>query len=409
MDQQILEKYARLVVKFGVNIQKNQTLVLSSPIECAYFARLISEAAYQEGARDVVMIWGDEKSDKIRFKNAPEEVFDEFPSWTQDLYLSTARKNAAYISIAASDPELFKDVLPRRLAAAQKSRKTALLEFNERTMSNRNTWCVISVPTASWAAKVFPGMPEDQALSALWDAILQAVRADQPDPAAAWELHKGNLKKSLDFLNGHRFKYLKYRNSLGTDVQIELPDNHVWLGGSDYTPEGLEFIANLPTEEVFTLPKRDGVNGTVVSSMPLNHNGNLIDGFSLTFSEGRVTSFLARQGYEVLKSILDTDEGSSFLGEVALVPYDSPISNTGILFYNTLFDENASCHLALGKAYPVSIQGGEDMTREQLDAAGANNSLTHADFMVGTADLSIIGIRHDGSEIPVFVEGNFAF
>lgn len=409
MNQQLLEKYARLVVKSGVNIQKNQTLVVSSPIECAAFARLISEVAYKEGARDVVMNWNDELSTKIRFMNAPEEVFSEFPSWTKDLYLSTVRNDAAYISIMAADPELLKDVAAHRVATSQKARKLALTEFNDRTMSNRNTWCVVSVPTASWASKVFPDVSEDQAVSALWESILQAVRADQDDPVAAWNDHQENLKKSLDFLNGHAFKYLKYSNSLGTDVTVELPENHLWLGGSDFTPEGLEFIANMPTEEVYTLPKRDGVNGTVFSAMPLHYNGSLIDAFSLTFVDGKVTEFTAKQGYDVLKNLLDTDEGSSFLGEVALVPYNSPISNTGILFYNTLFDENAACHLAFGKAYPVCVKDGEKMTREELNAVGANDSLTHEDFMVGTADLNIMGIKHDGTEVPVFINGNFAF
>ncbi len=409
MNQQLLEKYARLVVKSGVNIQKNQILVLSSPIECAYFARLISEVAYKEGARDVVIIWGDELYAKIRYMNAPEDVFSEFPSWTQDLYLSTVRKDAAYISIAAADPELLKDIPANRVAAAQKARKIALAEFNDRTMSNRNTWCVVSVPTVSWATMVFPDVSEDRAISLLWDSIIKSVRADQDDPVAAWAKHQTNLQKSLDFLNGHDFRYLRYKNSLGTEMTIELPEGHLWLGGSDYTPEGREFIANMPTEEVYTLPKRDGVNGTVFSSMPLNHNGSLIDKFSLTFKKGKIIEFTAEQGYDVLKSLIETDEGSSFLGEVALVPYDSPISNTGILFYNTLFDENASCHLAIGKAYPVCLKDGENKTRAELNALGANDSLTHVDFMVGTSDLTITGIRHDGVEVPVFVNGNFAF
>ncbi len=409
MNRKMLEKYALMVVKAGVNIQPNQLLVLNAPIECAPFARMISEAAYKEGARDVIMVWGDELSTKIRFQNAPEAVFDEFPGWTKDMYTLCARNNAAFVSISADDPELLKDVSSDRISAAQKAKRRALQEFNDRTMNNRNTWCVISVPSVNWAQKVFPDTPEDEAVSKLWGAILKAVRADQEDPMAAWETHKKNLKKSLDFLNGFDFKYLKYSNGLGTDLTIELPENHLWLGGSDYTPEGLEFIANMPTEEVYTLPKRDGVNGIVHSSMPLNYNGNLIDGFSLTFTEGKITGFSAKQGYDILKGLIETDEGASYLGEVALVPHDSPISNTGILFYNTLFDENASCHLAIGKAYPVCIKGGENMTREQLNALGANDSLTHVDFMVGTSDLCITGIRQDGTAVPVFVDGNFPF
>lgn len=409
MNKKMLEKYARMVVKSGVNLQPSQTLVLNSPIECAYFARMIAEAAYEEGARDVVMVWGDELSTKIRFQYAPEEVFSEFPTWTKDMYTDCARNNATFISISASDPELLKEVPPNRVSAAQKARTTALQEFNDRTMNNRNTWCVISVPSVGWASKVFPEAAEGQAITLLWDSILSAVRADQDDPVAAWEAHKINLKKSLDFLNGCDFRYLKYSNGLETNLTIELPKNHLWLGGSDYTPEGLEFIANMPTEEVYTLPKRDGVNGIVHSSMPLNYNGNLIEDFSLTFINGRITEFTAKRGYEILKGLIDTDEGASYLGEVALVPHDSPISNTGILFYNTLFDENASCHLAIGKAYPVCIKDGENMTREQLNAIGANDSVTHVDFMIGTADLCITGVCYDGTVVPVFVDGNFAF
>jgi aminopeptidase len=226
---------------------------------------------------------------------------------------------------------------------------------------------------------------------------------------AAWEDHKARLKTSMDFLNARNFKYLHYKNSIGTDLMIELPENHIWLGGSDFTPEGHEFIANMPTEEVFTLPKKDGVNGTVVSSMPLNFNGNLIENFSFTFKDGRIVDFKAEKGSEVLKSIIDNDEGAHYLGEVALVPYDSPISQLGILFYNTLFDENASCHLAIGNAYPVCLKNGENMKEDELKNAGSNVSIAHVDFMIGTRDLSITGVTSSGEEIPVFINGNFAF
>ena len=213
----------------------------------------------------------------------------------------------------------------------------------------------------------------------------------------------------MDFLNSNNFKYLQYKNSLGTDLKIELPENHLWLGGSDFTPDGIEFIANMPTEEVFTLPKKDGVNGIVVSSKPLNYNGNLIEKFSITFKQGKIVDFNAEVGYDILKSIIETDEGSHYLGEVALVPYDSPISNSNILFYNTLFDENASCHLAIGKAYPVCIKNGENLNDEELAEQGVNDSFVHEDFMVGTEDLQIIGITADGKQISIIENGNFAF
>ncbi|MCB2361765.1 aminopeptidase [Clostridium estertheticum] len=409
MDNKLLEKYALLLVKTGINIQKDQTLVINSPIECATFTRIVSRIAYLEGAREVVVTWRDELSTKIKFMFAPEEIFSEYPDWQRDFYVSSARKGAAFLSISASDPELMKDVNPCRLSKSNKAASTAIKEYRDRMMSNKNVWCVASIPTQAWANKVFPKLSEDEAMEKLWNAIFKTVRVDTKDPVASWETHKSNLKKSMDYLNLNNFKYLQYKNSLGTDLKIELPENHLWLGGSDYTPDGVEFIANMPTEEVFTLPKKTGVNGTVVSSKPLNYNGNLIENFSLTFEKGKVVDFKAETGYDILKSIIETDEGSCYLGEVALVPYDSPISNSNILFYNTLFDENASCHLALGKAYPVCIKNGENLSNEELSGLEVNDSFVHEDFMVGTEDLQIIGITADGKEVSVFEKGNFAF
>jgi len=406
---ELLEKYALLLIKTGINIQKNQILVISSPIECASFVRILSKIAYTEGAREVVINWHDELSSKIKFMHAPEEVFEEYPDWQRDFYLSNVRKGAAFLSISASDPELMKEVNPERMAKTHKAASNAIKEYRDRLMSNRNVWCVASIPTISWSKKVFPELSEDEAVEKLWNSIFKTVRVDTIDPVASWETHKSNLKKSMDFLNGNNFEYLQYKNALGTDLKIELPENHLWLGGSDYSPEGIEFIANMPTEEVFTLPKKTGVNGIVVSSKPLNYNGNLIEEFSLTFKQGKIVDFKAKKGYDILKSIIETDEGSHYLGEVALVPHDSPISNSNILFYNTLFDENASCHLAIGKAYPVCIKNGENLSDEELLKSGVNDSNVHVDFMVGSEDLQIIGITADGKEVPVFKNGNFAF
>ncbi|KUO77192.1 MAG: peptidase M29 [Desulfosporosinus sp. BRH_c37] len=407
MDNILLTKYARLIVKTGLNLQPSQTLVITSPIECAPFTRLVAQMAYQEGARDVVIQWKDELFSKIRFLHAPEEVFEEFPEWQKEFYLSYVRQGAAFLSISASDPELMKDVNPERMNKAQKTSGTALKEYRERMMSNKNVWCVVSIPTASWAKKVFPHLSEEDSIDKLWEVILKTVRVDTENPVASWDEHKTNLKTKMDFLNSHTLKSLHYTNSLGTDLRIELPENHIWLGGSEFTPEGLEFIANMPTEEVFTLPSKTGVNGTVVSSMPLNYNGNLIEQFSLTFKDGMIVDYSAEKGYETLKTIIETDEGSHYLGEVALVPYDSPISNSNILFYNTLFDENASCHLAIGKAYPVCMKNCENMNQEDLTRLGVNESLVHVDFMIGTSDLEILGRTLEDKEIPVFKNGNF--
>lgn len=406
--QEKLAQYAQLVIHTGINLKAGQTLVVNAPIECAPFARLIAQTAYDAGARDVVVSWNDEKLSKIRFLSAPEEIFDTFPAWRQKLYLDYAREGAAFVSIAASDPELLKDADPGRVARAQKASGAALKEYRERLMSNRNPWCVVSVPTEGWARKVFPDKAADAAVAALWQAIFHTMRIESKDAVAAWQAHLAALEKRKDFLNRCRFRYLRYRNAAGTDFTVELPEGHIWLSGAEYAEDGRPFVANMPTEEVFTMPKRTGANGTVVSAKPLNYNGSLIEDFTLTFKEGKVVKYSAKKGEAVLKKLLEADEGAAYLGEVALVPYDSPISNLQFLFYNTLFDENASCHLALGKAYPTCIEGGGAMSKEERDAAGVNESFVHEDFMIGTADLSIIGVTQDGKEVPVFTDGNFA-
>ena len=295
MDSKVLEKYARLLVKTGVNIQKNQILVIQSPIEAAAFARIVSEIAFKEGAKDVQILWKDELSTKIKYSYGPDEIFEEYPSWQKEFYISYARKGAAFLNIYATDPELLKDINPERVAKYQKVTNIALKEYRDRTMTNQNAWCIASIPTVAWAKKVFPDLSEDDAVKSLWKAILKSVRVDQEDPVAAWEEHKKSLEKRIDFLNSKKFRYLHYKNELGTDLVIELPKNHLWTGGADFTQDGTAFIANMPTEEVFTLPKKDGVNGKVVSSMPLNYNGSLIDEFSLTFKDGKIIDFTAKE------------------------------------------------------------------------------------------------------------------
>lgn len=409
MERVKLEKYADLLVRTGINIQKNQLLVVTSPIECAEFARIVTEKAYDAGAKEVIVRWLDELSSRIRYNRASEEVFEEVPEWLVPYLEGYAKKGAAFLRIAASDPEVMKDVDPKIIAKENKTLSQALEGYRSRLMSNKNVWCVASIPTNAWARKVFPDVSEEEAVQKLWDAIFKAVRVDEEDPVAAWKAHQNNLNERIAFLTENKFKALHYKNSIGTDVLVDLPEKHVWFGGGEESADGTQFVANMPTEEVFTLPHKDGVNGKIVSSMPLNHNGNIVDKFSLTFKDGLVVDFDAEKGYETLKELLDTDEGAKRLGEVALVPYDSPISNQKILFFNTLFDENASCHFALGKAYPICVEGGEDMDQEALKEAGANDSLTHVDFMVGTSDLSIVGIKDDGSKVTVFENGNFVY
>ncbi len=405
----LFDKYAKLMVKTGINLQKHQTLVITSPIECAWFTRIVAETAYKEGAREVVVQWVDELLNKIKFMNAPEEVFDEFPEWRKEFYLSNLHKGAAFLFISAEDPELMSDVDPERIARNSKAVGTALKEYRESAMNNRHVWSIVSIPTKSWAKKVYPDATDEEAVDKLWEAIFKVVRADKDDPVAEWEKHKSQLKVRMDYLNSKQFKYMHFKNSYGTDLKLELPQDHVWFGGADYTPEGREFMANMPTEEIYTAPVKTGVNGKVVSSLPLNLNGTLVEDFSLTFKDGKVVEFTAEKGYESLKRLIERDDGSCYLGEVALVPYDSPISNLKTIFYNTLYDENAACHLALGNAYPICIKDGEKLDGEELKKRGLNSSIAHEDFMIGTADLDIMAVTHNGEEVPVFIKGNFAF
>lgn len=403
------EKYARLLIRVGLNVQKGQNVVISSPVECADFARMCADEAYAAGCREVIMNWGDDYLTRQKFLHADDSVFNEYPAWLADFRNGEARRGSPFLSIHAADPEILKGVSPERISNFQKVSGKALEPFRTLEMSNGFPWCIASVPIPSWSRLVFPDLDADAANEKLWDAIYGAVRVyEDSDPVELWEQHLDELGKRRKVLNGYNFRYLRYKNSIGTDLTVELPENHKWEGGGERAAAGFGFVANMPTEETFTVPKRDGVNGRVVASMPLVLNGNIIDGFEFTLKDGRVIDFDAKKGRDFLASTLDTDEGSRFFGECALVQYDSPISNSKILFYNTLFDENASCHFALGKGYPC-IKGAGEMSQDELRAAGVNDSIIHVDFMVGTPDLSIVGETRDGKRVPVFVDGNFAF
>ncbi|NLW39921.1 MAG: aminopeptidase [Tissierellia bacterium] len=403
-----LDKYARLCVEVGINIQKNQPLVINAPVEGAEFVRLVAKHAYELGAKQVHVNWNDEVLTRLRYENAPMEVFENFPKWYADGLEEFAEDGAGFLSIYSQDPELLKGIDPKKIAAYNKSSSMALKEFRKYTMNDINAWCVVSIPTKGWAKRVFPELSDEEAMEKLWDAIFKATRMDLDDPVKAWQEHLDNLAKKVEYLNEMKFKKLYYKSSNGTDLEVELPEGHIWAGGGGKNSKGVYFVANMPTEEVFTMPLKTGVNGVVYSTKPLHYGGNLINDFKLTFKDGRVVDFEAKEGYEVLKDLLGLDEGAKYLGEVALVPYDSPISKSNIIFLNTLFDENASCHFALGKAYPTNIEGGENMTDEELEKAGVNDSLTHVDFMVGSEDLSIVGETHDGKRVQIFENGNWA-
>ena len=404
-----MEKLADLVVKKGVNVQKGQPVLLRCPVERADFARLVAKKAYERGAVEVVMQWSDDPLTLMKFENAPVEHFEEVPDWMVQRTKYYMEKGACVISVAATDPELLKDVDPKKIATWSKAFSAANKENMKYTMNDLNSWCVVSVPTVGWAKRVFPDVSEDEAMEKLWNAIFYTTRTDQDDPVSAWDEHIGVMDRHAAVLNEKQYKKLHYKNSLGTDLEVELPENHIWISGGSENAKGDVFIANMPTEEVFTLPKRTGVNGKLYSTKPLNMSGNLVDEMVFTFENGKVVDYDAKVGKQHLTDLFDVDENARYLGEVALVPYDSPISNSGLLFYNTLFDENASCHFAFGKAYPTCIKGGVDLSDEELLEVGVNDSLIHEDFMVGSKDLEITGELPNGEIEYIFKDGNWAF
>ncbi|ARK30806.1 aminopeptidase [Halalkalibacter krulwichiae] len=403
--QEKLEKYAELAVKVGVNIQKGQTLCVRTPISAAEFVRMVAKKAYEAGAKHVHVEWSDEELTKTKFEIAPDEAFHEVQEWVAKGYEEMAENGAAFLSITGSDPDLLKDVDPERVSNANKASGKAMQGFRSYIMSDKISWSIVAVPSEGWAKKVFPDA--NDAVEQLWEAIFSATRVNEADPVAAWQAHLDLLDEKMNTLNEKHFHALHY-TAEGTDLVIELPETHLWVSGGSVNKEGIAFVANMPTEEVFTSAKKTGVNGTVLSTKPLNYGGTLINNFSLTFKDGKVIDYKAEEGYETLKRLLSTDEGSSFIGEVALVPHKSPISDTNILFYNTLFDENASNHLALGSAYAFCIEGGKEMSKEELEKNGLNTSLTHVDFMMGSADMNIDGVYEDGKREPIFRDGNWA-
>ena len=404
-----LKEYARLAVVTGLAVKPGQEVMISASVEVADFVHLVMEQAYKAGASDVVVEWMDNEAAKLRYQHSYMEKISQCPEWTSLMRNTMAQRGAAFLSIRSDDPRVLADVDPKKPAAVQKASRNACGPFVEAHRNGTMPWCIIGAASPKWAQAVFPDLPEQEALDRLWDAIFQTARVDSGDAVAAWEAHRQEFQKRIAWLNEQAFDALHYQNSLGTDLTVGLLPGGIWCGGGAATADGRWHFMNLPTEEVYTAPHRERTEGTVYSSMPLNFNGNLIDQFYLTFEKGRVVDFGAKQGEEVLRSILEMDEGAKYLGECALVPHDSPISNLRILFYNTLYDENASCHLAVGSGISEAIEGGMSKSREELLQVGINDSLTHVDFMFGTADLSITGIRPDGTRVPVFQNGNWAF
>ena len=402
-----LKEYAELLIRVGLHIEKGMELMVYAPVDTAPFARMCVSAAYDAGAREVTVIWSDDYVTRERFLRADGEVFESVPAWRQMLMNGKAREGAAHLFIEAADPMNLKDADPARMLANAKARGRDLEEFQRLETSSQFPWCIASVPIKAWADKVFPD--KENNIDLLWDAIFAAVRiSGKGDAVAKWQAHLDTLRARTEQLNAYNFASLHYTNSLGTDLEIQLPEGHIWMSGEEKTPKGHPFVANMPTEEIFTAPLRTGVNGVVYSAMPLVEDGNIVRDFSLTFRDGKIVAMQAKEGEEVLRNSTLVDEGASYLGEVALISYDSPISNQNILYYETLFDENASCHLAYGAAYPCIVGGGA-MTDEELLSHGLNVSSQHTDFMIGTSDLSIVGTTRNGKKVQVFKNGNFCF
>lgn len=409
MERELLKKYAKLIVEVGINPNKGQKLIINCPVECAEFGRLCVEAGYNAGCGEVIMVWSDDTCTRLKYLHAEESVFESYPRWQKTFFDDYAAVDAAKLSIYATDPENLKGVSPQRIAKLQRVAGTALADYSEKQMNNSFPWCVASVPIESWAVNVFKGESANVAIDKLWDAILKTVRVDsESDPVELWKKHINSLNERKEKLNAYSFKYLKYKNALGTDLVVELPEGHFWEAGCEKAGTGQTFVPNIPTEEIFTTPKKDGVNGVVCASMPLVLDGSIIENIRLTIENGKIVNATADTNLEVLLNALSVDEGASYLGEVALVPNKSPISDMGILFYNTLFDENAACHFAFGDSYPM-VKGASQMSQSEKLSHGLNKSIIHEDFMVGTEDLSITGITHNGDEVAVFRNGNFSF
>ena len=404
---ELLKKYARLIAETGVATEKGHTVVLQISVDQAPLARLITQEAYKLGAAEVIVQWTDDQIQREfllhaatdRIENVPQSKIDQADEWLE--------KGASRISVVSADPDAFAGVDSHRVASYQAAAGKALMNLRKATQANKVSWTVVAAAGKQWAAKVFPDLPEEEQVDALWDQIFKTTRVYEENPVLAWKKHDEKLAKKAEELNQEQFSALHY-TAPGTDIIIGLPKNHLWEGAGSYNARGEKFMANMPTEEVFTAPDSHRVDGYISSTKPLSYAGTIISGMKFTFKDGKVVDFSAEQGEDVLAKLLDTDEGARRLGEVALVPDPSPISQSGIIFFNTLFDENASNHLALGSAYAFSVKGGTEMSDEELAEAGLNRSQTHVDFMVGSDKMDIDGIREDGSTVPIFRNGDWA-
>lgn len=402
-----LDRLAEVAVKVGLNLAHGQELVMTASLDAVPLVRRITEHAYQAGASLVTTLFTDEEATLMRFHHAPEESFDRAAQWLQDGVAAAYRSGAARLAISGSDPALLAHEDPSKVSRANLAASKASRAALELITRHEINWTIVPCATLAWARLVFPNEADEIALARLWEAIFAATRADSPDPIAAWQRHAAELQKRVAYLNEKRFAAIHFRGA-GTDLRVGLAEDHRWLGGGDTAKNGIYGIANLPTEEVFSMPHKDRVDGTVRSTKPLSYQGTLIKDIAVRFENGRVVEASASEGETVLREMMATDEGAARLGEVALVPHSSPIARSGLLFWNTLFDENAASHIALGQAYSTCIRGGDMLRPEQLAAKGANESLIHVDWMIGSGSVDVDGISSSGASEPLMRQGEWA-
>lgn len=409
MNRKLLEEFSKVAINVGVNVKKGQKLVISSPVEAYDFVRILVKDAYEKGAEEVIVKYNDSEVSKLSLQNEDVEVLSVVKDYRKAEIEYFIEKGACTLHVISEKPGLYDGIDPQKLAKVFGSIGKEMQKYAYYSMNNIGQWSIVAYPNAEWAKKVFPDLEEKEAVSKLWDAIFYTSRISEENSIDAWKKHNENIKKYSSKMNEYNFKSLHFKNSLGTDIEIGLVKDHIWEGGSSVASiNGQEFNPNIPTEEVFTMPDRLNVNGVVYSSKPLDYHGTIIDKFKLIFKDGKVVESFAEVGNEFLDNLLNSDEGSRHIGEIALISHNSPISNLNILFINTLFDENASCHMALGKCYPTNIKGGVNMSDEELLEKGGNSiSINHVDFMFGTEDMEIIGIKENGEKVQVFKSGNF--
>ena len=406
-----LQQYAELAVRVGLNLQPGQHLGITaygSGAALTAFVRLVVESAYRVGAAYVDAIIIDDHNDLVRIQNADQDSLNYSPSWQNDRNMAIINKGGAILGISARDPNLLAGQEPERVAMVSQSAALASKPASEALGRGAMNWLALSIPSAAWAALVFPDMPDEEQQPQLWNSVFELLRLNEPDPVAVWRSHIDQLVARRLYLTDKQYAKLKFTGP-GTDLTVGLASHHIWQGGSATTQSGIEFTPNLPTEEVFTLPHRQRVEGVVRATKPLSLRGVLVEDFNLTFREGRVVNLDASVGKETLQKMIDTDDGAGRLGEVALVPHSSPVSSSGLLFFNTLYDENAACHIALGKAFKFSHKDGASMSDEEFLAAGGNDSIVHVDFMIGSHDLDVDGISSSGEREPILRSGEWAF